>query len=76
MKYTLMLGLALGFLSAITLGAFANESVKSDSVKLAEFKGMCLRNKNTLKFEEGQWTCISTKETDEGLTSIPLHLPK
>ena len=53
--------------------AQSDKEVKSMSV--AQFKGECMRMKGMLSYENKQWVC-NGKSVDDGLTSIPVKLPK
>ena len=46
------------------------------AIKLAEFKGDCMRMKGTLKYENNRWACHASKESDPGLVSIPVYYPR
>jgi hypothetical protein len=60
---------------------FANENKISQSDKqlknmtVAQFKGDCIRMRGMLSYHDKQWTCTG-KDTEKGLTSIPVSLPK
>jgi hypothetical protein len=51
----------------------SDKEVKSMTV--AQFKGECMRMKGMLSYENKQWVC-NGKSIDDGLTSIPVKLPK
>ena len=60
---------------------FANDNKIAQSDKqlknmtVAQFKGDCIRMKGKLSYDDKQWTCTG-KDTEKGLTSIPVKLPK
>jgi len=60
---------------------FANDNKIDQSDKqlknmtVAQFKGGCIRMKGKLSYDNKQWTCTG-KDTEKGLTSIPVKLPK
>jgi len=60
---------------------FANENKITQSDKqlknmtVAQFKGDCIRMKGKLSYDDKQWTCTG-KDTEKGLISIPVKLPK
>jgi hypothetical protein len=53
--------------------AHSEKSVKSMTV--AQFKGECMRMRGMLSYENKQWVC-NGKSVDDGLTSMPVMLPK
>lgn len=66
-------------LAPAILLASENKISQSDklvkSMTVAQFKGDCLRMKGTLSYDDKQWTCTG-KNTEKGLTSIPVKLPQ
>jgi hypothetical protein len=71
MKSTLGLALSLLFLTALTTGVMAEDR----NVALAKFKNVCFTAKGTLKFDNGQWSCVNLKPS-KGLEPITISFPK
>jgi len=75
---SMVTALALGFVAMIPLAVSAkSEKAEIDlsPMKLAEFKGDCLRMGGNLRFENNQWSCHAKKKED-GLTPLPIYFPR
>jgi hypothetical protein len=74
MKYYI-LGLSFLFATTVLADKISHGEKEVKDMTVSQFKGDCLRMKAILTFEDGQWICTG-KSKDEGLTSMPLKLPK
>jgi hypothetical protein len=75
MKYILLAALLIPTVAVANDNKISQSNKQLKNMTVAQFKGDCIRMRGMLSYSDKQWTCTG-KDTEKGLTSIPVKLPQ